>query len=61
MNCEMGAIEVTRTRGGRHDLWRAYTVLLDGVPAGKIRQGQRLQLHVAAGPHEIALKLATQP
>jgi hypothetical protein len=57
MSEEKGTIELTRLRGGHRDLWRAYTVLLDGVPAGKIRQGQQLQLRVPAGPHEIAMKL----
>ena len=56
MNPEMGTIELTRLRGGR-DRWRAYIVLLDGVPAGKIRQGQRLHLRAPVGPHEVALKL----
>jgi hypothetical protein len=52
-----GTIELTRVQGGRRDLLRSYTVLIDEVPAGKIGRGQTLRLTVPEGPHQLRLKI----
>lgn len=53
-----GAIELTRVQDGYQDFLRSYTVLIDEVPAGKIRRGQTLHLMVPAGTHQLRLTIA---
>jgi hypothetical protein len=49
-------IVLSRKRAWR-DRLRSYAVVMDGEPVGKIRSGQRLQLPVTPGSHEIFLKI----
>jgi hypothetical protein len=51
-------IVITRKRGGWRDRARSYLVMVDGRPAAKIRHGQRVELPVPAGQHELFLKIA---
>lgn len=53
-----GTIELTRVQDGYQDFLRSYTVLIDEVPAGKIRRGQTLHLKVPAGTHQMRLTIA---
>jgi hypothetical protein len=53
-----GTIELTRVQDGFQDFLRSYTVLIDEVPAGKIRRGQTLHLKVPAGTHRMRLAIA---
>ncbi|MHA6765718.1 hypothetical protein [Streptacidiphilus sp. PAMC 29251] len=58
MAAGQGTIELTRVQDGYQDFLRSYTVLIDEVPAGKIRRGQTLHLKVPAGTHELRLTIA---
>jgi hypothetical protein len=42
---------------GYADRLRAYTVVLDGEVVGKIKNGQRLELNVTPGEHQLHLKI----
>ncbi|WP_329116649.1 hypothetical protein [Streptomyces sp. NBC_01465] len=53
-----GTIELTRVPDGYRDFLRSYTVLVDEVPAGRIRRGQTLNLQVPAGTHQLRLTIA---
>jgi hypothetical protein len=51
-------IVISRKRGGWRDRARSYLVMLDDQEAAKIRHGQRIELPVPAGQHELFLKIA---
>jgi hypothetical protein len=50
-------IVISRKRGGWRDWARSYLVMLDDQDVGKIKRGERLELPVPAGPHELFLKI----
>ncbi|MFI5681944.1 hypothetical protein [Streptomyces cellulosae] len=58
MAAVQGTIALTRAQDGFQDFLRSYTVLIDEVPAGKIRRGQTLHLKVPAGTHQMRLTIA---
>lgn len=41
---------------GRRDRLRSYAIILDGVVAGKIREGETQDLQVSPGAHRLRLK-----
>ena len=51
------SIVLTRERGGWRDRGRSYVVMIDGEQAAKVRHGQRLELPITPGRHEIFLKI----
>jgi hypothetical protein len=48
---------LSRKRGGWRDRGRSYVVMVDGEPVAKIKHGQRLELPVRRGHHELLLKV----
>ena len=50
-------IALTRSPGGWRDSRRSYSVMLDGHKVAKVRRGERLELPVSAGHHELYLKI----
>ncbi|MEU1480904.1 hypothetical protein [Streptomyces sp. NPDC005760] len=58
MAAGQGTIELTRVKDGYQDFLRSYTVLIDDVPAGRVRRGQTLRLKVPAGTHQLRLTIA---
>ena len=57
-NAEDAAIVVSRKRGGWRDRARSYVILVDGKPISKIKHGQRVELPIPHGQHELLLKIA---
>jgi hypothetical protein len=53
----MATLVVTRTDKAFPDRMRRYTVLVDGESAGRIGWGQRLELSLSPGQHEVRLKI----
>ena len=49
---------VSRKRGGWRDRGRSYVILVDGEPAAKIKHGERVELPVPGGPHELFMKVS---
>jgi hypothetical protein len=58
-----GAIRLMREPRGRRDRLRAYSILLNSKPVGKLRPGQTLDLPVERGHHsvQIAIDWARSP
>jgi hypothetical protein len=52
-----GTITVNREPQGYVDRLRAYGIWIDGNLAGKIRRGESQRIQVAAGEHEVCLKI----
>lgn len=52
------SIRVRRASNWWADSLRAYEVVIDGCVAGRIRQGESHDFEVAAGSHEIFLKIS---
>jgi len=50
-------IALNRSPGGWRDSRRSYSVVLDGQKVAKVRRGERLELPVLVGRHEIYLKI----
>lgn len=50
-------IVLSRRRGGYRDIARSYLVIIDGKELAKIKRGQTIELPVAAGLHEVFLKI----
>jgi hypothetical protein len=48
-------IVLTRARGGWRDRARSYAVMIDAHEVAKVRRGQRLELPVTPGRHEVYL------
>jgi hypothetical protein len=46
-----------RAKGGWRDFARAYIVVLDGTEAGKIKRGERVEIPVSPGDHEVFLRI----
>lgn len=57
-NAEEATLVISRKRGGWRDRARRYDILVDGKPMGKIKHGERLELLVPPGQHELFLKIA---
>lgn len=53
----MSTIGVERRAGGYIDRGRKYKVLVDGEPRGKVGAGEDVVIEVAAGSHEVQLKI----
>jgi hypothetical protein len=51
------AIVISRKRAWRRDGFRSYVILVDGKPVSKIRNGQRVEVPVSHGQHELRLKI----
>ncbi len=51
------SITVKRTKDSVRDIARAYTVLIDGNKAGKVRRGKELTIEVEPGEHEVQMKI----
>lgn len=50
-------IVISRKRGGSRDWFRSYAVMVDGNLVGKVKRGQRVELPVSHGRHELFLKI----
>ncbi len=50
-------IVLSRKRRARRDILRSYRVMLDGGQVARVRQGGTVEVPVAAGRHEIHLKI----
>ena len=50
-------IVLTRDRGGWRDRFRSYAVMVDKQEVGQVRRGQRLEIPVTPGLHQIFLKI----
>jgi len=51
-------IVISRKRGGWRDRARSYLVMVDDREVAKIRHGQRVEVPIPAGQHELFLKIA---
>ena len=51
-------IVITRKRGRWRDWLRSYIIMIDRKPVGTIKQGQRVELYVPQGQHELFLKIS---
>lgn len=56
-NADDTTIVISRKRGGYRDWFRGYVVMVDSKPVGKIKRGQRVELPVSHGQHELFLKI----
>jgi hypothetical protein len=52
-----GTMIINRVSHGYTDRFRAYEIWIDGNLAGKIRRGERQRIEVAAGEHEVCLRI----
>jgi hypothetical protein len=50
-------IVLTRAPGGWRDRFRSYLVMIDDKEVGQVRRGQRLEVPITPGHHEIFLKI----
>jgi hypothetical protein len=50
-------IVISRKHGGRRDWFRSYAIMVDTNLVGKIKRGQRVELPVSHGQHELFLKI----
>jgi hypothetical protein len=50
-------IVLTRAPGGWRDRFRSYLVVIDDKEVGQVRRGQRLEIPITPGHHEIFLKI----
>jgi len=50
-------IVLTRAPGGWRDRFRSYLVMIDDKEVGQVRRGQRLEIQVTPGHHQIFLKI----
>ena len=57
-NADDATIVISRKRGGWRDRARSYVIMVDNTPVGKIKHGQRVELPVPHGRHELFLKIA---
>jgi hypothetical protein len=55
---QTATVVISRKSGGWRDRGRSYLVLVDGEPVTKIRHGQRIELPVPGGQHELFLKIS---
>ncbi len=57
-NADEATIAISRRRGGWRDRARSYVVVVDSKPISKIKHGQRVELPVPPGPHDLFLKIS---
>lgn len=57
-NAEDATIVISRKRGGWRDRARSYVIMVDSNPIRKIKHGQRVELPVPHGQHELFLKIS---
>jgi hypothetical protein len=57
-NAEDATIVISRKRGGYRDWFRSYAIMVDSKTISKIKRGQRVELSVSHGRHELFLKIA---
>jgi hypothetical protein len=51
------SIVVSRDRRGWRDRARSYGIVIDGKQVAKIKRGQRIELPIASGWHEILMRI----
>jgi hypothetical protein len=51
-------IVISRKHGGWRDRFRNYVIMVDSNPVGKIKRGQRVELPVSRGRHDLFLKIS---
>jgi hypothetical protein len=54
---ERTATLILNREPGRRDLWRAYRVMVDGNQAAVLNEGERRELTLSPGDHEVWIKL----
>jgi len=52
-----GTIRINRLRASWRDTGRAYQALVDETPAGKVGDGQSIDLAISLGQHEVKMKV----
>ena len=52
------SVVISRKSAGWRDRARSYVVLIDDQPAAKIKHGQRVEVPVTPGRHELHLKIS---
>ena len=59
----MARLRLHRERAAWADIFRAYTLLVDGEPRGTINQGDTLEIDLPPGDHRVQMKIdwATSP
>jgi|SRR5215469_2381941 len=57
-DAEHAAFVISRKRGGWRDRGSSYVIMIDGNPVGKIKHGQRVELPLPYGQHEVFLKVS---
>jgi hypothetical protein len=57
-NAHDATIVISRKHGGWRDRARSYIIMVDSNPVGKIKHGQRVELPVPHGQHELVLKIS---
>lgn len=50
-------IIVTRDKRGLRDRARSYYIVVDGEPVAKIKRGQRVEIPVSSGQHEVFARI----
>lgn len=56
-NDPAATIVISRKDGGSRDRFRSYAIMVDGNLVGKVKRGQRVELPVSHGRHELFLKI----
>ena len=56
-NADDATIVISRKRGGMRDWFRSYVIMVDSNQVGTIKRGQRVELPVSRGEHELCLKI----
>lgn len=51
------SIVVSRNRHGWRDRARSYDIVIDGEQVAKIKRGQRIELPIVSGPHQILMRI----
>lgn len=59
----MARVSLYRERVAWADIFRAYTLLVDGVARGTVKQGETLEIELSPGDHRLQMKIdwATSP
>ncbi len=57
-NAGDATIVISRKGGGWRDRARSYVIMVDSNPVGKIKHGQRVELPLPHGQHELFLKIS---
>ena len=56
-NAGGATIAMSRKRGGSRDWFRSYVIMVDSNLVGKVKRGQRVELPVSEGQHELFLTI----